>query len=203
MAKISITRGLVQLTMLDSRITKQIGYNLDTGRVSVDDKTVEIPGKEYAPVQDLQSIKDLIVLRSDIKKAIMISNMNTTVTIDGDSMSVVDAIELKSTIKYNEQILRKLQQNLASVTQASERHNVQMEKQLTGILEAMAQGGTMTNVEIEAVAGPFRKNNIASVDVKKYDNATDIKLIEESIENFKAEVDFILSESNAITLIEV
>ena len=197
MEKISITRALNTLKLLDKKISKSIESsqfaNYTVGGKSYLDK--------YTPNEDLQSINDLISYRARLKSAIMASNAVTLVTVGDIKMTVVQAIETKDSIKYRKQLLRKIKQDLANVERIVTDTNEQVQVRLDRLVEA-SLGSDKSKSEYDAIAKPFlEKNEAKSVDSVKYDKIA--KDLEAEIDLFESEVDLVLSESNATTFIEV
>ena len=101
MAKYSIHRALAELKLLDKRITKTID-NLKVITYKKGNKLeYNITEEEFKAVveADMQSVKDLITRRKEIKEKIVKSNAETLVTIAGKEMTVAAAIERKESIK--------------------------------------------------------------------------------------------------------
>jgi hypothetical protein len=106
MTTMTVTDALAELKLLEKRI--------DAARVALDNNTliavVEV-GKvptgyksrdEHATSARaaLQRVNDLIARRRAIKRAIVLSNAATRVTIAGEEMTVAEAIEMKNFILY-------------------------------------------------------------------------------------------------------
>lgn len=199
MEKISITRALNELKLLDKRITKKTANGTFMG--------IEVGGVQqypnFSPVEDYNSVVDLIERRGSIKGAIMNSNATTDVTIGGNTMKVVDAIEMKNSIKYYKDLLSKLKSEARQTRAQIAEGNEDVFNRLDRLLVAnFGKESKSKDSEYEAIAKPFlAKNEYVEADPLGINDK--IEDLEEFIDNFESEVDFVLSESNAVTMIQV
>lgn len=199
MEKISVTRALAELKLLDKRITKAIS----------DGKFVSysINGKNaintFKPLEEKQSIEALITRRAALKAAIMKSNATTKVNIGGVEMLVIDAIEMKETIKYKQSFLQQLKQQQQSTKYSISSTNETVSSRLDKLLEAnFGKDSKTKSEEMEAIAKPFLERNEAKLeDPLNLDSL--IESLSEEILVFTSNVDYALSESNALTQIEI
>ena len=199
--KISITRALAELKLTDKKINQKINeltpaYALK--KEGVEEGTEDI--KRQA--EKLQSIQDLINRRANIKREIVLSNAAATVTIAGKNMTVADAIERKTSIQFNKDLQRKLREGYYSAVQNAERHNDQVDQNADKQAQAALQSEGEKGAAYEAVRRVFVDNNKAEL-IAISDVENTIEKIQDDIDNFEMEVDFILSESNTKTMIEV
>lgn len=207
MEKISITRALAEIKILEKKIDKKIGAFVPTvvtqgkrpptGYETID-KFKEIQKAEF------QSIKDLINRRSEIKRKIVLSNATTKVKISDESLTIAEVIDYKSTKLI---ILKKLNDRMITVFNHSASEK---ESQMMGVnaaidrqLEALyGRDKKVTAEEVSVVREPYLENNgpkfIECIDIQKEN-----KNLVEKIDEFVLEVDHILSESNATTFIKV
>ncbi len=200
MEKITITRGLTTLKTLDKKIAKATrAGNFVTFEVNNKKET------DINAVADLQKVTDLINYRDSLKSAIAASNAVTIVKVGRDEMTVVAAIEKKTSVAYKAKLLQTLQVSLSEVRQNIDYHNSDAERRLDKLIEASV--GSDSNKKddsgaIDAISKPFMKRNEATmVDPLKIEDV--ISKLDEEIEDFLVNVDVSLSESNATTYIEV
>jgi hypothetical protein len=205
---ITITRALTELKLLDKRITKEINGFKPVGLIQSrkntvinTSKTKEDFSKEAKEMY--QSITDLIKRRANIKSAIVKSNSETNVKINGISMSVAEAIERKNSIKYEKALHQRFNQEGIQATTQREQHNTNLQNQVEQMLLNNYGKDRKANAdEYEAIAKPFTEaNELNFVDPLDFDKTN--KGLVEDIEKFESEVDFVLSESNAKTKIDV
>lgn len=202
--KQSITRSLVELKTIDGRINKIIdgGLFMTFKTKSKNTRYNEEDFKKSATA-DFQSVTDLIKRRDQIKNAIVLSNATTMVEIAGAKMTVSQAIEFKNTIAYKVALLATLKQQRQMVIVDVDAHRQKVQNKVDENIriicgkDAKPDAATLKMVSDGITAGD-------PVDV--YDPLNLDKVIEgmeREIEDFRANVDFVLSESNAITLINV
>lgn len=203
MSQISVTRALAQVKSLNDRI--QRGATAQFIAVSVGGKVTgknSLAEVEAGLKSNLQSVQDLIKARGELKSAIVKSNAVTLVNIAGKEMTVAEAIERKSSITFEVQLLTqlKVQQNQA-IAQV-ERVNLGVQQSCEKLIQtALGREIKHTDDEAKAITGPFEeKNKAALVDANKLDDL--IKQMQKDIDDFLLEVDFALSEVNAKTLID-
>ena len=201
MRKMTITEGLVELKLLNSRIVKatngkdwifanNIGEELDE----------EAKNKCQA---NLASVTDLIEQRKRIKSAIVKSNATTLVKVGDTEMTVAEAIERKESIQYDENLLRAWQCAYADMKNYVESQNQRVQSRIDGMLQQMAASGNadMESAQKAIVENYMNKNGYKLCDVLNLPELIEKKEVE--IENFKKNVDLALSLSNAVTMIEV
>lgn len=199
MESISITRALSELKLLDKRIQKGI-KDADFLSYEINKKNAL---KTFQPKEQLQSVEDLITRRSLLKAKIMESNAKTVVKIAGKDMLVIEAIEMKETIQYKKSLLNTLQSTRKSVRSKIESINEDVKYRLDGLLQAnFGKESKTKDSETDAISKPFLERNEAK-EVDLIDIDKKIDELENEILSFESEVDFILSESNSLTKIEI
>jgi len=205
--KISLTRALVELKMLDKRIysksssfepvTTSCGGTLPKGIKS------EVEFKKSVKAQ-FQSLKDLMARRSRIKSALVKANASTTIKVADKKMTIAEAIERKSSISQEKELLRFLKAKYTDAHATIEKGNAEMKSQLLKLLEATyAKSETeISKDDYDKVAIPFKENNETKL-IDPIGLKAVMEEMEQSIESFETEVDVVLSEANARTMIEV
>jgi hypothetical protein len=202
--KQSITRSLVELKTIDGRIHKitENGVFITYKTKYKNTRYTEEDFKKSA-IADFQSLNDLIKRRDQIKNAIVLSNATTMVEIAGTKMTVSQAIEFKNTINYKSAMLATLKHQRQMVVVEVDAHRQKVQNKVDDNIriicgkDAKPDAATLKMVTDGITAGD-------PIDV--YDPLNIDKVIdglEKEIEDFKANVDFVLSESNATTLINV
>jgi len=197
--KMTITRGLVQLKLLDKRIGKAMNNSC-----FVDFKIGKKQRNENCdPGASLNKITSLIKRREAIKSAIMNANSNTIVKINQEEMTIMDAIEKKRSISYLEKLRNEMRTQLSRVEEEVNYQNERMQERLDKQLEEIyGKAGKVRDEDYNAVANPFKENNEASlvdpIEIKKK-----IEELDEYIDGFLSEVDLVLSEVNSQTDIEI
>lgn len=205
--KISITRGLSELKVLKNRYEREIRDAKFIG-VSVSGKMVN-PYTSYKPEDfeeqaksGFQSLVDLEHRIIEIKTKIDQSNFVTKVKVAGKEMTVLEAIEMKNFVDLKEQRLLLLKQQLKSARnsyeEAEKKNRERIEKNVADQTAAGTKDATLEAKIKAAVEDMYPIVFIDPIEVEKK-----IKEDEKFLEDFKNEVDFVLSESNSITYIEI
>lgn len=206
MAKYSIHRALAELKLLDKRINKTIN-NLKVVTCKKGDKleyNIAIAEEEFKAVveADMQSVKDLITRRKEIKEKIVKSNAETLVTIAGKEMTVAAAIERKESIKYEKKLAEELKNQLNNLKAIINNRNEQVEYSLERQLGNLTSNPDADKELVLTFSEQFRnKEQFTLVDPLNIEKV--IEKLENEIDSFESEVDYVLSTSNAITEIEV
>jgi hypothetical protein len=208
METITITRGLAELKLLDSRIDKETNKAIFIDCYSEKNKKGLISKLDIQEIEKnanscYQSILDLIKRRNAIKNAINDSNSKTIVKIGSNEMTVLSAIEKKYSIKYEKELLARMKSNLATVKDTIEGNNLKNEKQIQEMLIAnLGKDSKASKDDYDLIAKPFLDaNQMKQVGLKQIEK--EIEKLDLEIDNFITEVDFVLSESNSKTSIEV
>lgn len=202
--KISITRALAELKLLDNRInraieelkfavcvTKKTNYNINKN---------EFTAQATAAYQ---SVNDLINRREKIKAAVMNSNATTRVKIGSKEMTVSEAIEMKHTIQYKEYILEKVREQRLQVTKEYEAHKNKVKQAIdANITQICSRDVKPDPAVIQDLTDFFYKSDSCEVfDPLSLD--TLVTTLTAEIEDFKLNVDFALSEANSLSFIEI
>lgn len=208
--KISVTRGLVELKTLNDRIGRAIGQGTFVSTVvghGAQRKSLDFPS-----VTDLEnkikgsfdSVNALILEREKIKSAIVLSNATTMVQLMNRTMTVAEAIELKTTVDFRTSYLNTLRTQLMQSRSRVSVDNAKLEVKIETLLTTL-YGSEKTKVDqasVAAVSDPQRNQH----EVTLFDpsNITaKIEQLQNEVDILTGEIDFVLSESNAKTEIEV
>lgn len=202
--QITVTRALAQVKSLNDRIERATNTSFVSfttgGKHNTGKSEQEVASQLTA---NLQSVTDLIKTRAKVKAAIVRSNANTKVNVSGVEMTVAEAIERKGSIQFEVALLNNLRQQLSTNTAMVERQNVQMQARLDDLIKTAAgKDRKVDEAEIKAITDPFERANRAAL-LNPNDLSNFIEALEKDIADFVEEVDFALSEVNAITKIDV
>lgn len=207
--EMNITRGLSELKLLNNRIQRKINdsnficaYKQSAKKVDGINSVTEFNNNALA---DYQSVLTLIERRKKIKEAIVESNAKTMVTIAGKTMTVASAIERKESIIYEQQLLDAMERQYNAAIAKMNTENEKVNVNLNNLLNtSFGKEGKqkVTEDEITAISKPYLEQNqwVITDPLKLGEKIRELK---KDIESFLAEVDFVLSESNAITKIVV
>lgn len=204
--QMTVTKALSELKLLDKRIHRGTYDNHFIGAVVGDDKKVyhtDIDEFKSKVKSSYNSVVDLISHRNKVKSAIVQSNAKTNVSIAGMTYTVAEAIERKSSIQYEQELLQILKSGFLDTYNKVEQINKEVKARLDRSLESMlSNDGKQDNDFIQQFSDNFNKKNQAKL-VDPLDIRDEISKLETGIEDFLSEVDHELSVSNATTTIEV
>lgn len=208
--QMSVTRALVELKRLTDRITTESSNKFVLRKFG---KPVAKVVGNNAPVADVEkilkgnfdSVQSLISRREKIKSAIVLSNATVKVTVAGNVMTVAEAIELKSSVSLKERLLANMRHQLLSEQNAVDAENSKLEVEINTLLTKMyssEKGAKATSEQYEAVATPQQNAKLQSL-LDPIDVVKQIKILADEVEAIDSELDFILSESNARTVLDI
>lgn len=204
MSSISIARALVELKTLDSRINK-ITDSTQWIVYKTKNRNHNLSEDEYKKntLAEYQSLTDLISRRDRLKNAIMKSNSVTEVEVGGNKMTVSQAIEYKKIIEYKQKLLQRLKYQRQQVVVDVESHKQRVQTKIDDNIKVICGKDSKPDENvIKSVSDGITKGDPIEVfDPLGLDKL--IKELETEIENFKANVDYVLSESNALSVITV
>lgn len=204
--QMSINRALAELKLLDKKIEKAIEKNQYVA-TAIGKKSVKGFDSVEAFNEDakakFQSLTDLIKRRQAIKSAIVKSNAETIVQIGNKSMTVAEVIERKTSIKYEQNILKKLNVEYNNAHDYVEIENGRVQGKLDLLLQSsFAKDTKTTESDIEVISKPYLEANGLKVIDPLNARAVSEKLEKEIVE-FLTEVDYVLTDSNSLTKFEI
>ena len=204
MSELSITRALVELKTLGSRINKTTS-TVQWIATKTKNKNSNLTEEEFkkTTMSEYQSLIDLIKRRNQIKNAIILSNSVTQVEIAGTKMTVSEAIHYKDIIHYKQNLLDILKKQKQQCVIEYESHKQKVQSKIDENIKIICGRDTKPEASvIQTVSDGIAKGDpIDMFDPLKLEQ--EIKDLETGIENFTANVDYVLSESNALTKIVV
>lgn len=209
MRKMSVHAGLGELKKIKQKLNSNISYGTYIGikKLSADKilNTGYTVNDFNAIVKaEMQSIEAELKNYINIKNAIVISNATTKVTIGSVKMTVAEAIEMKKIIEYKEELLNVLKSKRRTAFSTVAEKNEKVESNLDNQLASL--GVKDKNSKVSEDLAPFmnqyrEQNAYTVIDPLKIDDL--IAKLEMEILEFKTNVDVALSESNALTTIEI
>lgn len=150
-----------------------------------------------------QRYEDYVALRNDIRAALVKSNATTTITICGKQMTIVEALDFRNTIGERQALLKRLKANLTQVTNHYDNQFNQHQAALGNIRNEALNSNKKIDENFEAMFITPR-NQTHKPDILNPLNVADIiEKMEKEISDFALNVDYALSESNAVTKIKV
>lgn len=198
---ISITRALAELKTLKKRITKHTKESIFITTVTSNKNPLAATEEDMKA--NWASVNDLIARYQTIKFAIVRSNARTNVKIGNKTYTVAEAITTKECFEHSKALLATIRNQRMTVNNTVESHRRSTQEKLDSLLETNFKKDRKTSDdEIKTISEAYLKSNeIKVIDPLKLD--TRINELEQHIDDFLGNVDFALSESNAITTIEV
>ena len=209
MAKITITRALAELKLLKNRYGSELSRSSFIAvrkgqalRQPNSQFTKEVfEGKATAQFQSIEAIGNRIIrLKEEIDK----SNLTTLVKIGGKEMTVQQAIVRKNLIYLQEEELRVLK--LQFTRAQKEKEAVEAENRArveTIVKDQTGKSGDTKAKDLEKDALDTIEKLYEAAFVDPINIAEKIESLEKDIEDFKTNVDYVLSESNSTTFIEI
>lgn len=204
--EMSIHRGLSELKTLGARIAKATNETvLVLAKRKEDVEIAGFPVEDYKKLMQASHDKvlSLIAYRNNIKSAIVQSNATTIVEVGGVKMTVAEAIERKDSILYKQELLGKLRRQYADELRSYEAQKAALPSKLESYLVNILGSKEKAKAdEVETYTNTFlRRNEFELYDPFSVKNIID--KLQEEVDTFITEVDTVLSESNAITRIQV
>jgi len=213
--QMSITQGLAELKLLDKRIKNLIGSTSGSSDwessqtcfrfmdVSTKTKQVDAERLKKEAQSAYQSFNDLLKRRDLIKRAIIQKNATTIIRIGTWEGTVAEAIEQKSSMAYKRTLLYSMKKQSTEVTDRLKTEQKDMLDRLDRLLSSEMGKDMKTNPEtVAALSVSFQENNKITL-LDPLESSKVINALEEEIETFTTNVDWVLSEANSKTLISV
>jgi hypothetical protein len=200
MATMSVTQALAELKLLKKRLDHGL-YDAQWAKIATKTTPVNVEKFTVAAKASLQSYTALCDRYMRLKSAIVKANAETRVKIGSWEGTVADAIEFKRSIEFKKNLLESMKEQLVSVREHYESEQGQLTTRLERLLTSELGKDVRTNPEtITALTTSFRENNRVEL-IDPLDLATHVKTLEEEIDSFETNVDWVLSEANGRTMI--
>jgi hypothetical protein len=198
----SITQGLAELKLLDKRLQTHLTH-MRWVDVSTESNRIDVEKLKTRAAAEYQSYMDLVKRRDSIKRAVVLSNSSTQVKVGGWEGTVAEAIEHKHSIENQRRLLEAMKDLLKEKRAQYDSLKEQMDSRLERLLQSELGKDVKTNPEtLSALTTTFRANNRVDL-VDPLDIARKIADLEEEVSSFETNVDWVLSESNGKTMIQV
>lgn len=211
-AKISLTRALAELKTLDERISRSTREGVFIAVVkgskqkpfNCSHKSLEDLTK--AMQSSFQSLEDLINRRKALKSALVLANSTTKITIDGESITIAEALDLKTFNELRRTSLMAIKMAVVHAQKTVNEENAKLEdnilKSLNSIYGSASDRTKIDPSALASISSPMKAEHEASlfssVNIQQYIIDTQTK-----IESFASEIDYVLSEINSSTFIDL
>lgn len=202
----NIHRCLSELKTIDNRISKKIA---NFNQVDYKKNSAEKTYRTKSTVQEfedkvkaeLSSITQLIANRNKIKNAVVLSNASTKVMIGGREYTVAEAIERKNSISLERSLITKLTSNYKTAMNSVNSNNIEAELRAESQVNAILGSDAKADEKLETMAKVIESSSWSLIDpVDTVELAEKMAL---EVEAFETEVDYVLSVSNATTIVEI
>lgn len=206
----TIHRALAELKLIDSKIEKAISVIEPTGVMQTNKPVNGFYQKEDFETQakaKFQSVVDLIERKNRIKSAIVTANGITQVEIAGVKMTIADAINFKAVVIFKKTLIATLlkKHNVVKskfIIENEKINDIALENAKIMIGKQGDNTVKPTDQDVKAIIEPFiKRNEFQMVDPLNVEELT--QKLQNEVDNFEMEVDAVLSEINAITIIEL
>lgn len=206
MAKLSLTRILSELKLVDKKIEqlleKDYVATYQKRNPVLNLKTKESFEKEA--VENLQSLKDLFIRKSNLRNALSRANADTKINFNGKSYSINELLTIKNELiplKIN--ALHSLMNEINRTKAAYEKQNSIIEEKVEQMLmQGLSKDRKASGDEYEKIAKPFIEDNKIllsdAANISQYINE-----LNKEITEFTSDIDILLSEINSKTEVEV
>lgn len=201
----TLTRALTELKLYDSKITKAIqelkSVSYSINKIVVDYRqTADEFIKNYNA--QMQSIQDLRNNKVILKNALMKANAETKLKIGEKEYTILEALNRKTDIQTEQYLVNTLKQQLSAAVSKSNQIKDTVESNIEKTINSKSSSsGNQSKDYIQTVRESYKDQLPELVNADVVEKL--IKEKEEEIAEFISEVDYALSEINAITKISV
>lgn len=210
--KYTITRALAELKLLKNRYTKEV-YNLHLIAIK-HGSILRSPYSQYKPEDfekqakaEYQSVCDLEKRIEEIKNKIDVSNFTTKVIIGEREMTIQEVLNYKNNVLELKRarlniLMDQKRKSTSEYDRAVSENKTIVEKFVSdkNSIPAVATK-SISDTQGEAVNALEKYYAIETVDPININE--EIEKLSKEIETFEHNIDFILSESNSVTTIEI
>lgn len=207
--KMTVHKALAELKLLDDRIEKAIAEGIYcVANKHSNDKINGIPLDEYVKTIQGRYDKavDLIDRRKAIKRAVVLSNAVTKVTVADVEYTVAEAIEMKNHgVDFDKLLMAQMKKHYdMAQMQIKQQNGKDLEERADQYVTAIygQKEGKTNTADIEKVKADFLTANSYEL-INPLNVLEKIDDLEKEINDFMAEIDSALSVSNALTEITI
>lgn len=210
--QLTVHRALAELKTIDSRITKAI--NTSSFVIANKHSNEKIGGKPISEVREnmksaFQKVNDLIARRNAIKRAVVLSNANTNVVVNGVTYTVAEAIDMKNHgMELKQYLLHEIERQKREAESvltknSGEAIEKKAEQYVLSVIQAQPKESkcTVDDDSMKTLRAEYIKNNTYDL-IDPVGVAKIMESLNDEIDAFNVEIDSALSVSNAITTIE-
>lgn len=212
MTTITITRALSKIKTLTAQIQTDLKEKTFITTAPNNLKNTQEYSKSVSELRgNGKSFKDKYATIINLKYLIAKSNLETTVYLQGSTVTITEALALKETFNLHEKLLQVLKRQQE---QASHRILVNTDRINNSISDNTSNiscSSDIKNEDLELRLAANAKQLQDSMGIHLIHGSSDesntseefIKGLAEYIDNFNSEIDYVLSEHNSTTYIEL
>lgn len=207
----SITRALTRAKTIEKQLARLVEgqFVVTLMKREVDDVTDVYQDNLKMTQANFDQFNDLFAELNNIKAAVRKSNEVTKVVIGGEELTVADALVYKNTIAYRNSFLDRITRENRNAESRVEQSKISADTKFASVRENLiknSQGQDVSEDYLKTVLTEEErrlKKAIVEVKVSGIKDVNDyIEAERKRIDTFIEEVDYVLSESNATTIIE-
>ncbi len=211
MTTMSITRALTRAKTIEKQLARLVEsqYVVTLMKREVDDESDVFKDNLKMTQANFDQFNDLFAELNNIKAAVRKSNEVTKVVIGGEELTVADALVYKNTIVYRNNFLDRITRENRNAESRVEQSKISADTKFASVRENLiknSQGQDVSEDYLKTVLTEEErrlKKAIVEVKVSGIKDVNDyIEAERKRIDTFIEEVDYVLSESNATTIIE-
>lgn len=203
--KISMHRLLGMLKANEDIINKANNKSFVHLYVKSQGKVAGVPAREVDKEikAEYQSVRKLIKNNSILRAARAVSNAQTIVSISGKEYTVADAIARKQNLDFEKNLLKTLVTQYASVRRSYDIERDNLTEATSRYIASLINDKSVVSADkIAQLEKDYRELHEKQI-LDPIGIAEEIKKLEKDINDFETEVDYVLSDSNASTFVEV
>lgn len=204
--KMTVHEGLATIKLYEAKIKKEIrdlnvvSYKGKDKKI-MDNGMTEKDWKEKGKAK-YQSVIDLINNRNAVKRAITKSNATTTIEVGGKTYTVAEAIDMKSAIEFTEDLYAELSSQRTMAISRIAKENARLHDEAIERSDAYLGSEKADKTKLDEFIRDYEAPR-EYILMEAINSDKEIDTLYNEIANFNSEVDFRLSTSNALTVIEV
>lgn len=211
MTTMSITRALTRAKTIEKQLARLVEsqFVVTLMKREVDDESDVYQDNLKMTKANFDQFNDLFAELNNIKAAVRKSNEVTKVVIGGEELTVADALVYKNTIVYRNNFLDRITRENRNAESRVEQSKINADNKFASVRENLiknSQGQDVSEDYLKTVLTEEErrlKKAIVEVKVSGINNVNEyIEAERKRIDTFLEEVDYVLSESNATTIIE-
>jgi len=207
MEKMTLHKALGELKILDSRIEKSINNGVFiTSNKNSNEKIDGMSIKDYEDKiikSSYDKVTDLISRRRKIKDALTHKNSEIEFEVNNEKFTIATAIDRKNNLNKEKLFLNQLKNQYSNTTSMVNRVNLHLEEEALNEAQRFFENKDNVDVKkVKALQDDYIENRKMNL-IDPLGIREKIEELELSIQVFEREIDYKLSELNAINFIEI